>query len=266
MRVGLIAGGGELPSLVAGSCTQQSIPFVYVNLTAKPPALDSIPLLNASLGAIGEILTFLKKHQVTHIVMAGHVERPRLTSLKLDAKGLSWMAQLGLKALGGDDALLKGIRDLLETEGFKVLAPGDFITLHPWPTGVVTARHPTAQEWADISRGSQLLDALSPWDIGQGLIVFEGYTLGVEAAEGTAGLIARCALLRNEKTGGVLVKKAKIGQTLAVDAPTIGPQTIEQLAKGRYAGLAICGQTTQVINPTQTLALANTHNLFMVVI
>ena len=47
---------------------------------------------------------------------------------------------------------------------------------------------------------------LATFDIGQAVVVQQDVVLGVEAAEGTDALIARCGSLRREGPGGVLVK------------------------------------------------------------
>ncbi len=73
-----------------------------------------------------------------------------------------------------------------------------------------------------------MLRALSPFDIGQAVIVIDGHVVAVEDIEGTDGLLARVARLRSEgriraKAGrGVLVKAPKSGQDLRFDLPTDG--------------------------------------------
>ncbi len=75
-----------------------------------------------------------------------------------------------------------------------------------------------------------MLRALSPFDIGQAAVVIDGHVVGVEDIEGTDGLLARVARLRQEgrirakAARGVLVKAPKSGQDLRFDLPTIGPQ------------------------------------------
>ena len=45
--------------------------------------------------------------------------------------------------------------------------------------------------------------------------------------------------LRNSDQKGILVKRPKLGQDLRVDTPSIGPKTIEQVAKAGLAGIII---------------------------
>jgi DUF1009 family protein len=64
--------------------------------------------------------------------------------------------------------------------------------------------------------------------------------LGVEAAEGTQALIARCGALKREAKGaGVLVKAKKPAQDVRADLPAIGAETVEALAAHGFAGVAV---------------------------
>ena len=109
------------------------------------------------------------------------------------------------------------------------------------PHGPLGSRAPSAQDRADIARGLALLNATSPFDIGQAVVVADNHVLAVEGPEGTDQTLARVAELRRSgriqtPTGaGVLVKAAKLGQDHRIDLPVIGPSTIDA-AGGRGAG------------------------------
>jgi len=69
--------------------------------------------------------------------------------------------------------------------------------------------------------------------------------VAMEAAEGTDMMLARVAELRANgriKTParcGVLVKVPKLGQDLRLDMPSLGPRTVEGVARAGLAGIAI---------------------------
>ena len=90
--------------------------------------------------------------------------------------------------------------------------------------------------------------------------------LGVEAAEGTDELITRCANYAKADGRHILAKAKKVGQDERADMPTIGPNTIEQLAKHGYAGIAIEADNVLVVDKEKTIELANQHKLFIVAI
>jgi len=97
-------------------------------------------------------------------------------------------------------------------------------------------------------------------------VVQQGLVLGVEAIEGTDALLDRCATLRREGPGGVLVKLLKPGQDRRVDLPTIGPVTIEHAARAGLAGIAIEAAGTIVVDRATTVAAAEAAGLFLVAI
>ena len=114
-----------------------------------------------------------------------------------------------------------------------------------------------------------MLRALSPFDIGQAVVVIDGHVVGVEDIEGTDGLLARIAWLRAQgrirtPTGrGVLVKAPKSGQDLRFDLPTIGARTIDGSRDAGLAGIAVAAGATQVADPQGVIAAADAAGLFV---
>jgi DUF1009 family protein len=137
------------------------------------------------------------------------------------------------------------------------------------PEGCITRAAPDQSAAADIARGRAVLRALSPFDIGQAVIVIDGHVVGVEDIEGTDGLLARVAHLRAEgrirakAARGVLVKAPKSTQDLRFDLPTIGPRTIEGAGKARLAGVAIVAGNTIVVEPQTMIEAADAAGLFV---
>ena len=108
--------------------------------------------------------------------------------------------------------------------------------------------------------------ALGALDIGQAVIVQQGHVLGVEAAEGTDRLIERCAGLRLDGEGGVLVKIAKPGQERRIDLPTIGTATVAAAAAAGLRGIAVEAGGALVVDPDRLAAAADEAGLFVIAI
>jgi DUF1009 family protein len=176
-----------------------------------------------------------------------------------------------LKAFrGGDDHLLSSVGRILERDGFRMVGIKDVAPDLLMPHGCLTRAAPDAAANADIARGREVLQALSPFDIGQAAIVVDGHVLGVEDIEGTDGLLARVARLRGEgriraKAGrGVLVKAPKSGQDLRFDLPTLGARTIEGATAAQLAGIAVVAGNTLVAEPQSMVDAADDAGLFVV--
>ena len=124
----------------------------------------------------------------------------------------------------------------LEREGFRVIGADQLLdnaALPEGPLGARAARRDCAS--ADIARGMRIARAIGALDIGQAVVVQQGLVLGVEAIEGTDALLRRCAALRRDGPGGVLVKAEKPGQERRADRPTIGPRTVALAAEAGCA-------------------------------
>jgi DUF1009 family protein len=114
-----------------------------------------------------------------------------------------------------------------------------------------------------------LLEATSPFDVGQAVVVADTRVLAIEAAEGTDRMLARIAELRQggriaDARRGVLVKAAKRGQDRRVDLPSIGPRTVEGAARAGLAGIAVVSGSTIIAEAGLTGAAADRERLFVI--
>jgi len=100
--------------------------------------------------------------------------------------------------------------------------------------------------------------------IGQAVIVQQGLVLGVEAIEGTDALLRRCAALRREGPGGVLVKVEKPGQEPRADRPTIGLRTVLLASETGLRGIAVEANATIVLDRDEVIRAADRAGLFLV--
>jgi hypothetical protein len=217
----IIAFNGETePATVAGG-----IAHAWVDLTA-----------------VGRTIRLLKEAEVRDLVLIGPVGRPDFSKLRPDWHGAKLLPKVLRAARQGDDALMKVVVDDLEQQGFNVLAAEAVLSNLGAPMGSFGALEPDAGDRADIERGLEVVGLLGRLDIGQAVVVRDGYVLAVEAAEGTDAMLKRCGQFRLEATAGragVLVKRPKPGQERRVDLPTIGLPTVRGAAAAGLKGIAV---------------------------
>jgi len=200
---------------------------------------------------------------VSEVVFVGNVGRPSMSDLTLDGWSVKFLARIG-KALFGDDSFLTAFARALEDEGLTVIGPEtvlDGLLAEQRQYGVVA---PDDDALADITRAAEVARALGGLDIGQGAIVQQGLVLGVEAAEGTDRLIERCAALRHEGPGGVLVKVSKPGQERRIDLPAIGPETVARAAAAGLRGIAVEAGNALIIDSDDVVRAADAAGIFVV--
>lgn len=273
--IGLFAGRGDLPHKIITHCHEQGQPLFLIAFEGQTDpefVMQHQPYITGHLwthfGAVGKTLHYLKANKVTHVVMAGSMSRPSLLELKLDWKGTRWFAKMGLATMGlktsGDDGLLSSIVQLLKSEGLNVLSATDILDNLLAPEGVLGHYQPEEADWQDILKGKEVAHLLGVGDIGQAVVVQQGLVLGVEAIEGTEGLLDRCGRLRRDGRGGVLVKMAKPQQNRAVDLPTIGVATIHQAKAAGLRGIAVEAGSTQILDQKAVVKAADEAGLYIV--
>lgn len=267
-KLGIIAGRGELPRTLIHACEGNG--RAYFVLALEDAAEEETVALTGDqyawirLGAIGKALDILRKEGVEEIVLAGKVVRPKLSNIRPDLKGARLLAKIGSQLITGDNELLSGIVEFIEEEGFRVSGVDEIVRDLVAPEGLIGSIYPDKKAQSDIAFGAKIARAIGELDIGQAVIVQNSQVLGVEAIEGTDHLIDRCAPLKLEDKGGVLVKVKKPQQERRVDLPTIGIETVERIAAAGFGGIAVEAGASLIINRRDVGRRADQLGIFVV--
>ena len=269
--VGLIAAGGAMPFAVADSLAARGIDAVLFALrgACDPARVQHFRHHWISVGELGRAAKLFRAEGCRDLVFIGSLVRPALSEIRLDWGTLRAIGQIWAAFRGGDDHLLSGIGRILERDGFRMVGIRDVAPYLLVPEGCLTRIAPDDASTADIAKGREVIRALSPFDIGQAAVVIDGHVVAVEDIEGTDGLLARAARLREEgriraaANHGVLVKAPKSGQDLRFDLPTIGPRTIEGAVSAKLAGIAVVAGNTLVADPQAMIEKADAAGLFI---
>jgi DUF1009 family protein len=270
--VGVVAGGGAMPFAVAASLAARGITPVLFPLrgACDPAQVEKFRHRWISVGQLGRAMRLFREEGCRDLIFIGTLVRPSLTEIRLDFKTLRLLGNVIRALRGGDDHLLSGVGRILEQDGFRMVGIRDVAPDLLMPEGCISRFRPADNAKADIARGRAVLSALGPFDVGQAAVVIDGHVVAVEDIEGTDALLARVTRLRKEgriraATGrGVLVKAPKSSQDLRFDLPTIGPRTIEGVAKAGLAGIAVIAGNTIAAEPQAMIALADAKHLFII--
>jgi UDP-2,3-diacylglucosamine hydrolase len=265
--LGIIAGTGRLPLQLIEACKSagRDVFVLAFEESADSAVIAAAPHAIVPMGAISEALAHLRKAKVKELVMAGRVQRPTLTMLKPDLAAAKLIARMGGSLFAGDDALLKTVIAFLEEEGFTVVGAQHVLSSLVSEEGVLGNIQPDERSKADIAYGMEVAKRLGELDVGQAVVVENGYVLGLEAAEGTDALIARIAKLKQlGPNAGVLVKTKKLLQERRVDLPAIGPKTIENAHAAGLAGIAVEAEGSLILDREEVIKKANALGMFLV--
>jgi UDP-2,3-diacylglucosamine hydrolase len=269
----IIAGAGGLPREIAdvARASGRAVTIVVLRGIADAAQYADFPHLILGIGQLGSLLDALATRNLEEVLLVGSLPRPDITGLMPDMGLVRHLPDLAKAMRGGDDQLLRGVIAILEKRGLRVVGPADVAPELAASDMQMSGRKPDKQSWDDASRGLALLQAMSPFDVGQAAVIIGGRVVAVEAAEGTDAMLMRVADMKASgrlRTGkavrrGILVKIAKIGQDLRVDMPTIGPDTVANAAAAGLSGLVLGIGEVLVVNKAKTVALAKQHELFI---
>lgn len=269
--VGIIAGSGVLPFSVAETLQAKGIaPFLFaIRGFCDPVRVAQFPHHWVALGQFGRLTRLLRAEGCRDVVFIGGLVRPALSEIRLDLGTLRAIPAIAKALRGGDDHLLSGVSRIFERHGFRIVGIHDVAPELLMPEGTLTRLQPDADVMADIAKGRELMQAISPFDVGQAVVVIDGHVVAVEDVGGTDALLARIEKLRTDgrirarQKRGVLVKTPKTTQDLRFDLPTLGPKTIDGIVAAGLAGIAIVAGRTLVAEADVMIAKADQAGIFV---
>jgi UDP-2,3-diacylglucosamine hydrolase len=268
----MICGGGSLPIAVAEFVSRRGRPVVLFPLygAAEGIAVERFAHHWIYIGQVGKFLRLARAAGCRDLVFIGSLVRPSIWQVHLDLVGLTFLTRTLAAFRGGDNYLLSNMGKMMEQEGFRLLGAHEVAPEILVPEGTLGRAQVTERDRADIALGLDYLRATGPFDVGQAVVVAGKHVLAVEAAEGTDQLLARVAQLRTNGRvrasagSGVLIKAPKRGQDLRYDMPSIGPLTVEGVARAGLAGIAVVAGSTIIAEPAQLVTAADRANIFVV--
>lgn len=268
--LGIVAGGGAFPAAVADAVVASGRPVVLFLMQGfASPELERFPHHWFKLGSLGFVTGKAKAAGVREVVMVGNLTRPRVRDLGLDWTMVRLLPRIARLFRGGDNHLLSGVLQLVAEQGFTLIGAHEAVPSLLLPQGVLGGVLPTEQDRTDVSLGLEVIRALGPYDVGQGVIVVDRFVAAVEAAEGTDAMLSRYGSLRASGRlrfpagRGVLVKAPKPGQDRRVDLPSLGAATVRGAAAAGLAGIAFEAGGAIVPDPQELIGAADAAGLFL---
>ncbi|HEV3344035.1 MAG TPA: UDP-2,3-diacylglucosamine diphosphatase LpxI [Pirellulales bacterium] len=275
-RVGLMAGWGRYPLVIAEAMTRQGLQ-VYC-LGVKQHADPALARYCADfdwigLGKIGGACRYFVRHGVRQAAVAGKIHKHLLFQAGVIYKHLpDWVTiaafykhfLLRRRDLR-DDTLMHTMLGVFARHGITLWPPTDFAPELLVKYGQLTRRGPSVPETRDIEFGWQLAKEIGRLDVGQSVAVKGATALAVEAVEGTDQCIRRAGDLC--KQGGfTIVKVAKPQQDMRFDVPTVGLGTLQTMREAGAVCLAIEADKTIVVDEPDVVRFADRHGIAIVAI
>ena len=264
MQIGIIAGMGELPVIIAKDARERG----YKVITVALETLASLEMYSVSdeirwvnPGKFGELIDILKKHQIKEAIMAGKVPKSLLFKSKItpDLRAVKLLFSIKDKS---DDAILNAITKELAGEGIKIIDTTKFSPHLLTPVGCLTRKKPDEEQWKDIEFGWKIAREIGKLDIGQTVVIKGKAVMAIEAIEGTDEAILRGGKWAGD--GAVVVKVSKPQQDMRMDVPAVGPDTLKSMENVNAKVLALEAHRSMIVDRETVIRVAESAGIVIV--
>ena len=270
--LGLIAGEGRLPFLIAEGAKKAGLKIICVGLSGSvQPALAGKvhKFFTVAVARPGSWIRKLKRYGVTETVMVGRVAKMqiytpwRILRYLPDWRSLKIWYWTLRKSSKQNQILLTALADELGKGGIILEDSTKYCKEHLADKGLMTKNRPSKGVEDDIEFGWQIAKKIAEFDIGQAVAVKERDIIAIEAIEGTAEMIKRVGALC-KRGNWTLVKVAKRNQDMRFDVPCIGSDTIKALSENGCRCLVVEAGKVIILDKPQTTALADKFGIAVI--
>src|ERR1700690_266775 len=264
MQIGIIAGMGELPVIIAKDARERGYKVITValeNLASLEMDSVSDEIRWVNPGKFGELIDILKNHQIKEGIMAGKVPKSLLYKSKItpDLRAVKLLFSIKDKS---DDAILNAITKELAGEGIEIIDTTKFSPHLLTPVGCLTRLKPDEEQWKDIEFGWKIAREIGKLDIGQTVVIKGKAVMAIEAIEGTDEAILRGGKWAGD--GAVVIKVSKPQQDMRMDVPAVGPDTLKSMEKVNAKVLALEAHRSMIVGRETVIREAESAGIVVV--
>jgi len=261
--IGLFLGNKNLPLEVLKKVKKKKNKYFIIDLTKNNKFKKYKNCYFVNIGKFGKILEIIKEKKCNKVLFAGIIEKPKISSLKLDLKGIYYIPRIIKAAKLGDSAILKELIKILAEHKIKVIKLNFFNPELTLSKGNYTKLIPNKFEILDIKKGINYLNKLNAYNHTQGIVMRNNSVISKETSKGTKKMLQTIKKLKI--SGGMLIKFPKKKQDLRADLPTIGLETLRDCKKVGIKGIVLKSKENIILDKNKCINFANNNNMFIAV-
>ena len=259
--IGLFLGSTDLPKLILNKIKRDKKKYFVIDLTLNNEFKKDKNTYFINIGQFGKILSVIKENKCNKVLFVGKINKPKISSLKLDFKGLFYIPRIIKASKLGDAAILRELIKILLENKIKVIKSNFFNPELTLPKGNFTKIKPNKEELIEIKKGISSLNKLNAHNHTQALVVRNNSIIAKENTGGTKKMLQSINKAKNNQ--GILIKFPKKKQDLRVDLPTIGLDTIKDCKKANLKGLVLKANQNIFLDRVKCLTFANKNKIFI---
>ena len=260
--IGLIFGETDFPKYIYKKIKDKK-KYLIIDLTKKKLFRKDKDSFSVSIGQLGKIISILKQHNCKKVLLAGKVQKPNFSKLKLDFKGAYYIPRIIKKSKLGDVALLKEIIDIFKKERIQTISSTIFTPELNLSKGNYSKFKPNIKDKIDIKNAIKALNRSNQYSHTQGAVSRNNIVI-LEKREGTQKMLKKIKKIKNIAKG-VLVKFPKKKQDYRVDLPTIGLRTLKQCKMSGIKGIVLKHKRNIFLDKIKSINYANKNKMFILV-
>ncbi len=262
--IGLFLGSTDFPQLILKKIKKQNIQHFILDLTTKNIFKKNKYSHFISIGKFGQILKLIKENKCKKVLFAGKINKPKISNLKLDLKGIYYIPRIIKTAKLGDAAILKELIKILGENKIKVIKSNFFNPELTLKKGNYSKEKPNKTDLINIKLGIKSLNKINAHNHVQGLIVRNKLVIAKETSKGTKKMIQ--LIKKDIIKKGILIKFPKRKQDLRVDLPTIGLDTLKDCKKVNIRGVVLKANKNIFLDKKKCIKFANDNKIFIKVL
>ena len=262
--IGLFLGGTDFPKLILRKIKKKKKKHFIIDLTKNNKFKKDKNSYFISIGQFGKIISLIKEKKCNKVLFAGKIEKPKISSLKLDLKGVYYIPRIIKASKLGDAAILKELIKILAEHKIKVIKSNYFNSELTLKKGNYTKLNPNREEIIQIKKGIISLGRLNSYNHTQALIIRNNKIIAKETSKGTKKMLQSISNSKNDK--GILIKFPKKKQDLRADLPTVGLDTFKDCKKGNLKGLVLKANQNIFLEKKKCINFANKNKIFIKII
>ena len=261
--IGLFLGSTDFPKLILNKIKKEKKKYFIIDLTANNEFKKNKYSYNISIGQFGKILSIIKENKCNNVLFAGKINKPKISSLKLDFKGIFYIPRIIKASKLGDAAILKELIKILAEHKIKVIKSNFYNPELTLQKGNYTKITPNKKELIEIKKGISSLNKLNAHNHTQALVIRNNSIIAKENSRGTKKMLQ--SIIKAKNNQGILIKFPKKKQDLRADLPTVGLDTIKDCKKVDLKGLVLKANQNIFLDKIKSISFANKNKIFITV-
>ena len=260
--IGLFLGEKKLPLEIIKSLKKKKIGYFIIDLSKNNKFKKNKNSYFINIGKFGKILKLIKSKKCKKVLFAGNIEKPRISKLKLDLKGIYYIPRIIKASKVGDAAILKELIKILSENKIKVIKLNTYNPELTLNKGCHTKLKPSMTDKFTIKKGIQILNKSNSLNHVQALVINNQRIISFEKRKGTKDMLK--SIRNNNLQNKLLLKMPKSKQDLRVDLPTIGLDTLKDCKKANIKGIVVKAGQNIFLDMREGLKFANKNNIFII--